>query len=92
MAAPRVLAILTAVFFFFGVRRVLEDLLPAIMNSLHDAERARHPYAYATMFSRRPTNSGISYTLKFLWQVGHTNELRSLWRRRIIRPQLFGQS
>ena len=92
MAVPRALAVLNAAFFFFGVRRVREDLLRAIMNSLQHAERAHRPYAYATMFSRGPTIFGISYTLKFLWQVGHTNELRSLWRRRMTRPQLLGQS
>jgi hypothetical protein len=34
MAIPRALAILNAVFFFFGVRLLLEGLLRAIMNSL----------------------------------------------------------
>ena len=92
MAALRVLTVLNSVFFFFGVRRVREDLLRAIMNFLQQAERAHRPYAYATMFSRSPTIFGISYTLKFLWQAGQTNELRSLWRRRIIRPQRLGQS
>lgn len=92
IAVPRALAILNAAFFFFGVRRVREDLLRAIMNSLQHAERTHRPYAYATMFSRCPTIFGISYTLKSLWQVGHTNELRSLRRRRMTRPQLLGQS
>ena len=91
MAGLRVLTVLNAAFFFFGVRPVREDLQRASMNSLQQAERAHRPYAYATMFSRSPTIFGISYTLKFLWQVGHTNELRSLWRRRMTRPQLLGQ-
>jgi hypothetical protein len=39
MAAPRALAVLNTAFFFFGVRRLLEGLLRAIMHSLHDAEK-----------------------------------------------------
>ena len=92
MAVPRALAVLNAVFFFFGVRRVREDFLRTIMHSLQQAERAHRPYACARCFQEVLLSLVISYTLQFLWQVGHTNELRSLWRRRMIRPHWLGHS
>lgn len=70
MAVPSALVVLNAVFFFFDVRRVLEDLLRTIISSLPYAEMAHSPYAYDTMFATYPLISGASGRREnTLWQT-----------------------